>query len=288
MRKKTFLLWKKIIRWTLVSVITFLVLYVYFGTNLFKIYNYQLIGVPDDKASEIQNKLRELSSQPVYKIIPTDKLITYRGMKIKSLIKEILPNTEEIAIRAIPLHTLRITVKPYSPVFKLDEKRAVTSDGYVYEEIKSLESYPLIFVASSTMKTEDIGGMEKDKIILENTTSTEQLFSGIVNILPKIDAVLFKVSKISVNSDGDIILSDEGDKTSVKLTSSVDMDKEWSNVISAIDTEPLKTLLDTKKDKLEYIDVRFGNKVFYKFTSGSTPAIISDTNATSTATSTPR
>ena len=53
-----------------------------------------------------------------------------------------------------------------------------------------------------------------------------------------------------------------------------DTDKVWSNIVSAIDTDPLKSKLLNNKDKLEYLDARFGNKVFFKFTNDGKTAII--------------
>lgn len=290
MRKRTFVLWKKILTWAFGLIIVFGTFYIYFKTNLFTIYSYEVAGAPEDRKGEIENKIKELSDKPLYKIIPTNKILTHRGTQIKALVKELLPDTDEVAISVKPLHTLLIKITPYSPTFKLDNKRALTKDGYIYEEDRSLDNLPTIVIASSTVKLEKNNGLTESKLLINGATSTEILFDSIASIIPKINSVLFNVSKVEINPDGDIVLSN--DRSSVKLNSLVDMDKGWSNVISAIDTEPLKTLLDTKKAQLEYIDVRFGNKVFYKFTKGGAPAIISDTNnnanATSTSTTTPR
>ncbi len=286
MRKRTFVLWKKILTRTLGLAIVIFTFYIYFKTNFFTIYTYEVTGAPEDRKSEIENKIKELSNTPIYKVIPTNKILTHRGSQIKSLVKELLPNTNEVDISVKPLHTLLIKITPYTATFKLDDRRAVTKDGYIYYESKDLESIPTIVVASSTISLEKKDGLMESKLLIDKATSTEILFDSIATIIPKINAVLFDVSKISVNPDGDIILSNNEGRSSVKLNSLVDMEKEWSNVISAIDTEPLKTLLETKKDSLEYIDVRFGNKVFYKFTKDGGAAIISDTNNNTNATST--
>ncbi|MEK7558258.1 MAG: hypothetical protein AAB507_00300 [Patescibacteria group bacterium] len=42
-------------------------------------------------------------------------------------------------------------------------------------------------------------------------------------------------------------------------------EKNISNLESALGTDPLKTNLATKRGALEYIDLRFGNKIFFKF-----------------------
>lgn len=278
-KRSTITLWKRIFKITVVTAIVFGAFYIYFRTNLFTIYSYEIMGAETDAKVEIQNKLKELSTQPIYKIIPTNKILSYRELKIKSIIKERLPDTSTVSISPRSFHTLRITITPYSPLFRINDKEAITKDGYVYQPLLPLDDLPILVAASSTIKIENIDGLPANKLIIGEATSTELLFTAISNIIPKINTVLFNVTNVSVLPYGDVIISDESMKSSVKLSFISNLDKEWSNVISAIDTEPLKKLLETKKDNLEYIDVRFDNKVFYKFTNTVIPTII---NASST------
>jgi hypothetical protein len=70
------------------------------------------------------------------------------------------------------------------------------------------------------------------------------------------------------------------------LAQNPDFKKVWSNLVSALDTDPLKTKMSQGKNNLMYVDLRFGNKVFYKFTNVSTAGIIDSSYATTTATTT--
>lgn len=273
-KRSTITLWKKIFKITVTMVLVFGIFYIYFLTNLFTIYTYEIIGAPLNTKVEIQNKLQDLSKQPIYKIIPTNKILSYRRLKIKAIIQEILPNTSKISISLRSFHTLRITITPYTPLFRINNKEAITKDGYIFITPEELTNLPRIMVASSTIKKENIDGLTVNKLIIDEATSTELLFNAIANIIPKINMVLFNVTNINVLPFGDVIISDELMTSSVKLSFLLNFDKEWSNVISAIDTEPLKGLLETNKDKLEYLDVRFDNKVFYKFTNTVIPNII--------------
>lgn len=273
-KRSTFNRWRKIFVRTIILAIFFGAFYLYFRTNFFTIYNYEIVGAPLNTKAEIQNKIQDLAKIPIYKVIPTNKIFTYRGLKIKSIVKERLPNTDTVNISVRSLHTLRITITPYSPLFRINDTEAITKDGYIFTPIEDVTNLPKLFVASSTVKTENKDGLMTNKLIMKEATSTEALFDAVSNIIPKINTVLFNVTNISVLPYGDVIISDESMKSSVKLSFLVNLDKEWSNVISAVDTEPLKSLLETKKDKLEYIDVRFDNKVFYKFTNTVIPTII--------------
>lgn len=290
-KRSTFNHWRKILIRVIILSIFFGFFYLYFGTNIFTIYTYEIIGAPLNSKIEIQNKIQELSTHPIYKVISTNKILTYRGLKIKSIIKERLSDTDTVNISIKSFHTLRITIKPYSPLFRINDTEAVTKDGYIFTPPEELTNLPKIKVASSTIKIENKDGLLANKLIIEEATSTELLFNAIADIIPKINTVLFNVENINILPFGDVIIYDESMKSSVKLSFLSNFDKEWSNIISAVDTEPLKGLLETKKDKLEYLDVRFDNKVFYKFTNTVIPTIINASttnnyvqNATTTAT----
>jgi hypothetical protein len=288
MRKRTYVLWKKILTWALALMLIGGAAYIYLKTGLFTIQSYEISGVPSDKVLQVTTNVRDIGTHPLYKIIPTNKIFTYQGQKIKAMIQTLLPDTESVSFTVVPLHTLKITIRSYSPLFQLDQTRSVTKEGYIFENSKEV-SLPWLEIASSSIQSLNNDGIIEHKLAIRTSTSTEELMEEISGIIPKINAILFEVRNIRIDPYGDIMLSDASDKSSVKLTSSADMDKQWSNVVSAIDTEPLKTLLSTKKNSLEYLDVRFGNKVFYKFTKGDQTAIISDThNATSSPQSTSR
>ena len=105
--------------------------------------------------------------------------------------------------------------------------------------------------------------------------------------------IIFPVHMILVDTNGDIFLKDTDDKYTLKVVLSADFNKTWSTLVSAIDTDPLKSKLLNNKNNLEYLDARFGNKVFYKFTNDKKTDIIAKSKntfyeATTTATSTIR
>lgn len=275
MKKRTFVLWKKIIKRTIFSVLFFGTFYIYFYTNIFTIYNYEIVGAPTSAVNEIQNKLQELSSHPLYKIIPSNKILTYRGSKIKSIIKDSLPDTNTITINTKSFHTLKITITPYIPLFRMNKLEAITKEGYVFKPSKELIELPNLTVSSSTIKSESKDGLIANKLVIDDVANTELLFISISNIIPKVNTVLFNVTNINILPHGDVFIANESMTSMVKLTYLLNLDKEWSNVISAVDTEPLKGLLLSKKDQFEYVDVRFDNKVFYKFTNTLIPSIIS-------------
>ncbi|MFA5131868.1 MAG: hypothetical protein WC444_00915 [Candidatus Paceibacterota bacterium] len=284
MRKRTYVLWKKWIIRLVVILAVFSLGYVLFRTSTFTITRYELVGVPDAYQESIQEGLRGIASTPLYKVIPSNRTFSYRKARITTLIASTLPTTQSVSIKPISLHTLRITVTEHTPLYKIDEMHAVTKEGVVYRELHNVSTLPLLVVASSTLRLGTNKGITENKLEGIAPESLEE----ITTLIKKIDSILFTVTKIDVDQNGDAIFFDSREKSGIKVSLRVRSNDVWSNLVSAIDTEPLKSKLEHNKDDLEYLDTRFGNKVFYKFTTGEKPAIIPDTYATSTATTTAR
>lgn len=278
-RKRRRILWKKVLALMVVLVVLIGGFYVCFKTSTFSITSYDLVGIPAENKIEIINGLDDIAYTAFYKVLPSNRIFSYRGLKIKSLITKVLSNTESVSIIPVGLHTLRITVTEYNPLFKIDDTHAVTKDGIIYEEFKDISSLPVVEIASSTTKIINNDG------VMANVLNGEPkiLLSKISDFIEKINSVLFIVTKVKVNEYGDITFFDERGISSVIISNDSDTKKVWSNIVSAIDTDPLKSKLNTNKNDLLYLDTRFGNKVFYKFTNG---VIIQNHVATTTATTT--
>lgn len=281
-KRRTLVLWKKRLVWSLGGMLVCSVFYVYFRTSLFSITSYELVGVPEMYKDTIETSLFSLASQKSYKIFPSNRVLTYRAEAIKAALVEVLPNTQTVTLLPIGLHTLRVKVVPYEPFFKIDNTHAITQEGVIYTEFKDMSALPEISFASSSLRQE----MKKDGIgytVIAGIDYTK--LNTISTLINKINSVIFKVSKIDIDEFGDISLYDASGKGRITFAGQTDIDKVWSNILSAIDTEPLKSKLENNKDHLEYLDARFGNKVFYKFTNTSKTAII-QSHATTTATTT--
>ncbi len=282
MKKRRRILWKKVGFYSFIFITMVALFYIAFRTPLFTITSYELLGVPQENESIIRSRLEEIAQKPLYKIFPSNRIFSYRKLYIKSLITEIVPTTETITLFPVGLHTLRITVTPYTPLFSIDDTHAITKDGVIYEVQKSKLDLPIFESASSTTKTFQREGVTV--VILDD--KTVELLSPIATLVEKIDSVLFPVFKITIDGFGDVKLFDKQEKSMVLIASSNDMKKVWSNLLSAIDTEPLKSKLVKDKNNLLYLDTRFGNKVFYKFTNIPKTDIIPSYVATTTSSTT--
>ncbi|MEZ0209196.1 MAG: hypothetical protein ACAH17_03425 [Candidatus Paceibacterota bacterium] len=266
MRKRTYLLWKKILTRLAFTAVVVGAFYIYFFTGTFTIQHYKLLGIPEEYTLDLKRNMIELADQKLFKILPGNRVLSYHDDAIREVIMDTLPNTKNISIYPTGLHTLKVALTSYTPLFSVSDEYAIASDATVYKEIVSLSDFPRLEIATTT----------------QVSPST---LTAIAKLSEKIDAVLWKIHAVTIDEYGDIKLYNEGRKSYIAIASGSDETKVWSNILSAIDTDPLKKNLATNPSALEYIDARFGNKVFYKFTNASTPSIIPP-YATSTATTT--
>lgn len=264
MRRRTYLLWKNLLTRLAILLSIAGALYVYFFTHAFTIQHYVLEGIPESYASKIRGAAYDLSNQKIAYLFPGNRVLSFHHNRLKAFIKETLPNSEVISIRPSGLHSISIEVVPYTPLFAINTTQAVSEDGIVYTEIGDISMLPRLEYASTT------------KI-------TTQDLANLSSFVSKIDTVLFEVRTIVIDEHGDIRLYDASRSTYIALEINSDFERVWSNVLSAIDTEPLKSKIADHAKHIEYLDARFGNKVFYKFTN-TEPQDIIPPDATSTQT----
>ncbi|MFA6608319.1 MAG: hypothetical protein WCT07_00160 [Candidatus Paceibacterota bacterium] len=267
MKKRTRALFKKIFIRTSITFLIGATFFVYFKTGFLTIHTYELVGVEEKYQPILKDKFMEYDKQKLYKILPSNRVISYHSKDMKSFIRELLPNTSHVSIYPTSLHTLRISVTSYAPLFKLNNSQAITKEGFIYKELSDISALPTLSYATSS-------------------NITPEILSQIEEIIPKISATIFSVQSVFINEYGDIYITNEGGESSVILSKDSDVKKIWSNLVSAIDTEPLKSKLQKEKGELKYLDTRFGNKVFFRFTNTDKTNIISSHDATTTASTT--
>ncbi|MDQ3076229.1 MAG: hypothetical protein M3Q34_03825 [bacterium] len=97
-----------------------------------------------------------------------------------------------------------------------------------------------------------------------------ETFSALVKLVEDVKSLDLKPSSLFVKEDGDIDLylksnTFSADANKIVFNVNSDTTKIVENLHASITTEPLKSELKKKYEDLLYIDLRFGNKVYYKF-----------------------
>lgn len=98
--------------------------------------------------------------------------------------------------------------------------------------------------------------------------------------------ISFASSTLMPNGDMKIFLKNTKDEVGYLFVSTKDnVEEVWTTFASILIADPIKNLFTKNLSDLNYIDLRFKNKVFYKFNGSNNPAPISvSTSASTTAT----
>lgn len=290
MRRQTYITWRRNLGYFSLFILLVGVVYAYTRTSVLTITNYDIVGLSEEKQAEVAVALKVIDQKPFLRFIPANKLFTYRKQESRQRIVELFPETKEVLFQAVLPNTLRVTVLTHAPLFRIDETKVLSSEGVLYQNLS--EELPTVLFASSTVTQKEVEGIQMSYLVIDATPveSLSYALDNLTFLIPKINAVLFPVVSIVIDTTGDVTFFSANNQQ-VKTPLQTDSRRVWSNIVSAIDTEPLKGLLEKKKDSFEYIDGRFGNKMFYKFTTTPIPTIITatttevyDTSTTTTVT----
>lgn len=257
-----------IITWAIkIAIVTLVIslLYCYFGTQIFTIKSYQISGVDEVTRVSIDAKLHTLNEKKFYKIIPANKIYSYSSSNITKVVRDIVPEMATIVMRPIGLHVVKIEITLLKPLFRISDTQALTEDGIIFTTKYNIHKYPRIIVASSTTKLIKRDGVVFTQMVIPERESNKEFILQLSQITTKISSVIFPIESVSVEATGDVLCIDERGISKVIFLKDSDYKKTWSTILSSIDTDPLKTKLATSKDDLEYLDARYGNKIFYRF-----------------------
>ncbi len=264
--------------------------YLLFGTDIFRITSYEIEGLDDVTKISLREQLEKDSGYMTYYIFPHNHILTFNSKRIRDISQKEVPDASLISVRRSGLQALTITFLRFDPVLRTADGYLINKEGVLFYSKIQNGIYPIITIASSSVIDATYNKLPVKKITAKHFSFNESYLENLLDFLDKITTIIFPVSSIVVTSDGDTIMYDEREYSKVLFLHDGDLEKTWSTLVSAIDTDPLKTKLEKDKEKLLYLDVRFGNKVFYKFGDGfqqaSSPAIIDDYDTSAYATST--
>jgi hypothetical protein len=237
----------------------------YFRTSFFTIKEYKVIGIPEKLQEDLVRELKKNGEQKNFKVFENNKILTYSKKSVRTTVLSFISDAKSISIRSSGLHTLHIEVVRYVPLFKSLDGMGMNEEGVLFKSVDYIETLPTLVIASSSISSTTKNSIAILVIKKQNEFIAPEILLAIADFSSRISNVIFQVSHIEIKDDGDIVFTDAGGISSVFIRPQSDFKKVWSVLVSAIDTEPLKSKLVSEKDSLQYLDVRFGNKVFYKF-----------------------
>ncbi len=237
----------------------------YFHTSFFTITSYEITGTDEESRMAINEKLQELRNQKMFVIFPLDKIFTYDEDLITKIIVDTIPETATVQTRPSGLHTVKVLVTQLKPMFRISNSEAVSADGFIFSTKYKITQYPKITIASSTVVVVKKGGIIFSQLQSGDIDANKNFLKDLSLIVAKVSSIIFPVAAVTIESTGDVLCFNASGTSKVIFLKDTDKKKVWSTLVSAIDTDPLKTKLEKNKEGLEYLDVRYGNKVFYRF-----------------------
>jgi cell division septal protein FtsQ len=259
-KNKKLFSWKKVI-----FVVIFLGVLFGFGFLLryhkMQVDTFNVIGTSVIGEQDVEDSVREQLVGSWLWIFPRTSVLLVNDKLIERKLKEQFSRIETISVKRTNLHSIEITIKEFDAVYlwcTTVEENCYFMDkqGIVYSEapVFSGTAYPKVFTGAPVEELPFLGISETD---LSRVADLQQKLSEI-NIIP----VAFRdVSARELQID---FLHN---KTIAKLQidRSTPTDTSLEYLFSGIRTEPLASLFRNESKVLLYIDVRFPNKVVYKF-----------------------
>lgn len=246
-----------ILFWIALSSIVVSFVYLIVFSQALRITSVHAVG--DLYQAEVDQTMQNTLAEKWLWIIPRDRLFTISKSHITSVILQNTPEIKSVYIERSGLHALIATYKLRTPAFLLTNGKALDAQDISYTDRRDTSMVPLLVASSTTF---------------DNDTYTK-----LTDIVSKVSIRLFPVARVTFGEAGDVTLFDKDNKE-MRFNLNNNEEDIWSKLLSALDTEPLKSNVDNNNNFL-YIDARFGDKVFYKLSSTQTA---STTPASSTST----
>jgi len=277
-KQKTF---RKKLLWAVFFLVLFFLSLIFLSR--WKEMNIENVQVSGNKVLEtkiIEQKVREKISGNYFWVFPKTNFIIYPQKEIATDLKNNLKRIKDVFVNDRNIKNLEINITEYnaeylwcgiSPVEKkevaeedfLEKNKCyfMNEDGYIFDEAPyfSGEVY-FKFYGNNALNLENPLG----------TYFFEKDFNRFIYLKKSIEELGIKITSLFVMDNGDVkillspkIINQKNPEIIMKLDS--DFTKAIENLQSILNTEPLQTDFKNKYSSLLYIDLRFGNKVFYKF-----------------------
>ena len=264
-----------------IKILFFIILFLIFITGLiflsgWKNINIDTITITGNKVVEkkdIEEVIHSKIDGHYLGLFPKTNFILLPNRAIKNELHSKFKRLKDIKIETTDTNTLEITVSEYNgkytwcgdsiPINEAPEENRcyfMDENGYIFDD-------SLYFSGNLYFK---FFGKIKDRT--ENPIGLYFLpdnFAQIIYFTDNLKQMELKLSSLLAKEDGDIEIylkpKDSIYIPKIIFKSNNDLEKIAENLQAILTTEPFKSDFKNKYSSLLYIDLRFGNKVYYKF-----------------------
>ncbi len=275
-RKKNKILRKKILIYLSIFVAILIGLSFLSKWQKLNIIDIQISGNKVIETNLIEEVAKEKISGDYLYFFPKTNFLLYPRTQIEESLALKFKRLTDISVKVINPQKLEISVSERIPLYTYcgltppdtsDEKAVheqkcyfLDKEGYIFDEAPyfSGEVYLKLY-----------GVVSGDGENPSGSYFFQTNFSKLITLKDNLDKIKIKPSAFFIEDNGDmhILLSSGVLKKGpeILLKADADFEKVVENLQSILSTEPLQSDFKSKYSSLLYIDLRFGNKVYYKF-----------------------
>lgn len=273
----------------------------FFYIPFFRISDIAVSGTVEIDAEAVKSEARAVTSGNHALVIPRDNFFFYPKSKIEESIKNNFRDVSEVKVDRRGFHAADIAIKERAPhaLYCLSTCFFIDSEGYAYKE--GVEPYPADLVifrdvryaadlamssdnaegATTTMNAE-ASTMAETHNPLDTFPIDAASFKGLESFASKVSTLNLDLIEVHIGKDGETVVKTR--QGSVILSMKRPFDEQFGLLATALSQDVFNAGNGIVKN-FNYIDLRFGNKVFYKI-APSDPVVESSEPVSPAATST--
>lgn len=256
--------------WSFLFTIIFFIFVIIFSLRAerFLISDIKIEGNTTLKEEVLIKEAEKILDGNYYFIFPKNNFLFYPKSDLKVSIETAFPKVEYATVELNSMQSITINIKEREPAFVWcvleDVCRFLDKKGIIFSDDVGISKDVFLKIDASD-KTVDLG---------EQALAEEEVFvlSSLMKVLPEV----LNASVLSGSNPIDIKILPEGDYQihlkekdkdnhwSLLINFRGDLSKLLDNLVSVITSDVFKEE-STDVGNLDYIDLRFGRKVFYKF-----------------------
>ncbi|MCC6323900.1 FtsQ-type POTRA domain-containing protein [Candidatus Nomurabacteria bacterium] len=224
-------------------------------------------------SKNVEERIKEdLAGKYIY-LFAKKNVFIYPKSYIEKDLRKTFPRIQDLSIKLEGLNTLRVEIGERTGSYmycgsNIPEKIEdlgencyfINSDGYIFD----IAPY-----FSGNIYFKFYLPLDDTKDILGQNVMDKENFNKIIAFTDELTELGFKPVSLIMNDEDRYSLHLEarpdGGEPEILYKKDNDIDTIFSNLSSAMKKTEFKNEIMTKLDKLDYIDLRFNNKVLYKF-----------------------
>jgi len=239
----------------------------------FNISDIEISGNKIIETKVIEDVVKENISGNYFWFFPKTNFLFYPQNKIEIELKDKFKRIKNVFVNDKNIKTLSVLVEERTALYtycgvavdlvpELQNQKCyfIDEDGYIFDEAPYF---------SGGIYLKFYGVVDNNEENPSGSYFFPSYFKKLITLKETLNKIGIKPVAFSIedNKDVNVFLSFSSTQIGPKIIFKLDSDFEKiiENLQSVLTTEPLQTEFKTKYSSLLYIDLRFGNKVYYKF-----------------------